>query len=836
METKQSKCSSFQGITGIIILMSGLITHQILAKAVSGNQSGVWSRSNSPYVVQGNIVIPKGETLTIEPGVIIKFAKFYRMTVEGTLIAQGNTADKIVITSVNDFEFSETSDTEPEKSSPGVDDWDMIEFINDTGQPPSNLEHCIIRYSANIIQCKNAAPILQRIIIVDCESNQLLINGKSRSITQGRENDILTSKSDYSITSEAESEKSVSIGEVFEVEEFTFGEIKVISAAKRYQSLIEAPAAISIITEEDIRQSGATNIPELLRMVPGLDIIGVSAANYCISARGFNCPTSNKMLVMIDGRVTYLNFVGITLWSTFPIALEEIKQIEVIRGPGSALYGANALSGVINIITKTPEEMKGNILTFKAGEQETYLGSVIHSGVEGKIAYRTSFGWDQCNQWENEVPFTDNLGKEIQRANISIDYHVGETGKFTAFSGYNVGAHEIVSESAGISDVPFIKFGTVGLRYDQPNLMFRVYGNLMRMGRKDVPDTTTMDQMDQNEGKINDDIYDIEFHHFIDFSTRNKILWGLNYRMSRCDAIMIGKHQQNIYAGFLQNEYRPFNNLALTVGVRYNQHPLTKGQFSPRGSVVFSPGKNHTLRLSYGTAFKNPHFGESFYFMVINLAPGVNYHLLGNKALKPTQIISYEIGYNLGLGRLRANLDLFFNQMKDFIDLKTIEYFPAGPPFYGAPKTDKVSNSGKAEAYGGEAGLNFYITNSLTALCNYSYQKITDKSNDPNFRVRTESFPVHKANLCIRWKVKSGLSANLLVHYVDKTQWKIIPSWNAGGVADAYSIVNMRIGYQLFDQKVELAVAAYNLLNNKHYEYPAIKLGRKIIGSFRYNL
>jgi len=814
-----------------LIWLTTIYTTQLFATDVSGEQSGKWNQDRSPYLIKDDIIIPSGETLIIEPGVIVKFANFNKIRVEGTLLAEGTSADQIVFTSDKDFEFSEAVQTEPEKTSPNFDDWDMIEFVDDSEQQPSKISHCIIRYCANIIQCKNAAPILQRIIIVDCERNQLLINGKFRSITQGRENDILISKSDYSITSEAESEKSVSIGEVFEAEEFTFGEIKVISAAKRYQALIEAPAAISIITNEDIRQSGAMNIPELLRTVPGLDIMGVSAANYCISARGFNRPTSSKMLVMIDGRVTYINFVGITLWSSFPIALEEIKQIEVIRGPGSALYGANALCGVINIITKTPEEMNGNILALSAGEQETYIGSVIHSGVKGKIAYRTSFGWDQCNQWENEVPFTDNLGKEIQRANITLDYRVGETAKITAFSGYNVGAHDIASESAGISDVPFIKFGTVGLRYDQPNLMFRVYGNLMRMGRKDAPDTTTMDQ---NEGKIKDDIYDIELHHFIDFSARNKILWGLNYRMSRCDAIMIGKHRQNIYAGFLQDEYRPFDNLALTVGVRYDQHPLTKGQFSPRGSMVFSPGKNHTLRLSYGTAFKNPNYTESFCFMVINLAPGINYQLLGNKALKPTQIISYEIGYNLGLGRLRANLDLFFNQMKDFIDFKTIEYFPAGPPFYGAPKTDKVLNSGKAEAYGGEAGLNFYITNSLTALCNYSYQKITDKSNDPHFRVRTESFPKHKANFGIRWKMKSGLLANLLVHYVDKTQWKMIPSWNAGGVAAAYSIVNARIGYQFFDRKAELAVAAYNLFNNKHYEYPAIKLGRKIIGSFHY--
>ncbi len=143
--------------------------------------------------------------------------------------------------------------------------------------------------------------------------------------------------------------------------------IEVVTASRRAQKISEAPNAISVITAEDIRRSGAVDLPDLFRMVPGVDVVNVHGSTYGVSARGLNERFSQRMLVMIDGRSIYTTFFGGVFWENDQIFLEDIKQIEVIRGPGATMWGANALNGVINIITKDPEEDQGFLVTGRAG-------------------------------------------------------------------------------------------------------------------------------------------------------------------------------------------------------------------------------------------------------------------------------------------------------------------------------------------------------------------------------------------------------------------------------------------------------------------------------------
>ena len=149
------------------IFLAGIFTNQISAKDISGTQSGKWTLINSPYIIQGDVTVPKDQYLTIEPGVVVKFAGYYRMTVRGLLIARGNSSNRIVFTSNKDFEFGETASIDSRDLTPQADDWNMIEFIHDSEQQPSEMSNCMIRYSNNIIQCNNAAPILRKIIIID---------------------------------------------------------------------------------------------------------------------------------------------------------------------------------------------------------------------------------------------------------------------------------------------------------------------------------------------------------------------------------------------------------------------------------------------------------------------------------------------------------------------------------------------------------------------------------------------------------------------------------------------------------------------------------------------
>jgi len=377
---KHSNCfwSGLRFILVFIIVM-GMFADRVMAKNVTGNQMGRWRLNESPYIITGNITIPLGETLIVEPGVIIKFAGFYRMKVQGTLIAKGTTKDKIIFTSSKDFEFGTTENADVAKLSPKTNDWDLIEFLGDNNKQSSELAFCIIRYSAGIIQVKNTSPTLKRIQIVDCHSNQVYVNGTMQAITQGREIDISTLHANLETASTSEDE----LYPFAETEEFTFGEIMVISAARREQKIGESPSTISVITAEDIANSGAKTLYELIQRVPGVNSLHL----------GFNKPAdirsstvdgrTNRILILVNGAPWNPPSTGSLDDLSQGFTLINVERIEIIRGPGSSLYGTNAFNGVINIITRKAGSIKGvhteaNYGSFNQTELKFTAGNTIN--------------------------------------------------------------------------------------------------------------------------------------------------------------------------------------------------------------------------------------------------------------------------------------------------------------------------------------------------------------------------------------------------------------------------------------------------------------------------
>ncbi|HBH80507.1 MAG TPA: TonB-dependent receptor, partial [Nitrospira sp.] len=167
-------------------------------------------------------------------------------------------------------------------------------------------------------------------------------------------------------------------------EEALYLKEETVSIASRYeQPISKAPSDVYVITDEDIRNSGATDIPTLLRQVPGFEVMQTSAVDFNVSVRGNNQLLAHKLLILVDGRSIYIDQSGQVLWKLLPVALTEIKRIEVLKGPASAVYGFNAFDGVVNIITKSPEEMKGTTLQVAGGELGTLLTTGVHAGMVG---------------------------------------------------------------------------------------------------------------------------------------------------------------------------------------------------------------------------------------------------------------------------------------------------------------------------------------------------------------------------------------------------------------------------------------------------------------------
>ena len=202
----------------------------------------------------------------------------------------------------------------------------------------------------------------------------------------------------------------------------------VVTAARHEQPISQAPSNIYVITDEDIRHSGATDIPTLLRRIPGIEVIQMTGADFNVSARGDNQLSANKMLVLVDGRSIYDDEQGTVLWKAIPVTLAEIKRIEVLKGPASALYGFNAFDGVVHIITKSPEEMRGATLQVGGGEFGTLTTAAIYAGAYDNLGYRLSFGWDQNNQWRDR----DALAFRAYKFNVHTQYALSDRSRLRA--------------------------------------------------------------------------------------------------------------------------------------------------------------------------------------------------------------------------------------------------------------------------------------------------------------------------------------------------------------------------------------------------------------------
>ncbi len=257
-------------------------------------------------------------------------------------------------------------------------------------------------------------------------------------------------------------------------EEALYVKEETVSIASRYeQPISQAPSNVYIITDEDIRQSGALDLPTILRRIPGMEVMQVTGADFNVSVRGNNQLIANKLLLMVDGRSIYVDVQGVNFWQAIPVTLPEIKRIEVLKGPASVLYGFNAFDGVINIMTKSPEEMKGATVQVGGGELDTLRSAGVYANRHQQFSYRLSYGHDQNQQWRNR----NAPALRDDKFNVHTEYALAGDSKLS-FSGGLVDVKAFdgtVGDVAMNSTVPAL--GYAHATYGQPNLFVRAFWN-----------------------------------------------------------------------------------------------------------------------------------------------------------------------------------------------------------------------------------------------------------------------------------------------------------------------------------------------------------------------
>lgn len=623
-------------------------------------------------------------------------------------------------------------------------------------------------------------------------------------------------------------------------EEVLYLKEETVSIASRYeQPISQAPSNVYVITDEDIRHSGATDLPTILRRVPGLEVMQVTGADFNVSMRGNNQLNANKLMVMVDGRSLYVDVQGSVFWKALPITLLEIKRIEVQKGPASVLYGFNAFDGVINIVTKSPEEMRGATGQFGGGAYGTIRSAAVYANSYKKLSFRLSYGHDQNQQWRNDsaLAYRDN------KFNIQTEYALGRESKLS-FSGGLVDVNRFdgfVTDAAVQTGVPGL--GYAQATYARPNVFVRAFWNGYHNDGLVITNPLLAqflrftDRSFGSDQRLRSNTYNIEAQRAIDVGATIRFTAGINYRHNTLSHNFVDRFRTEDRLGlYLQSEWKPSHMFQVIGGVRYDLDTFIHPTISPRGSFLFIPALNHTFRATVAIGYRPPTLFETNgdTFAVITLPsslpspPLINVKGSGN--LAPETIVSYDVEYQGWYlqHRLRVRTAVFFNHISDLITTT----IPA--PVQG----------GVADIYGGEAGMEFLATKWLSGFGNFAYQEIGQTLTGASQR----GGPRLKYNAGLRAQWESGLSGEIAYHYVGAATYPISSAFSmfsALGVVppdphvESYHLLNLRGAYRFWHdttvhghrREAEVAVSVFNALNDQHREHPlGDLLGTRVMG------
>ena len=511
-----------------------------------------------------------------------------------------------------------------------------------------------------------------------------------------------------------------------------YEETVVVSASRNEEKLINAPATMTVIGPQTIQSAPTQNFAELLRTVPGLNITQVSARDINVTSRGATGTLATGQLALLDGRSLYQDFFGFVMWDFLPVNLNEIKQVEVIRGPASAVWGANALNGVVNVITKSPREMQGTSAILGVGgfDRQTdatgasqgsgtmfYISGTHAQAVNDRVAFKISAGGytqdpysrptgaipcdrpEQCVVPRNAYPNFSNQGTAQPKFDARVDYDYVD-GKKLTFSGGAAGTDGIMHTGIGPFD---IDRGTV-MGYGKVNFTNKGFraGFFTNMMNGDAANLLSVDPSGRPIGfSFVTKTYDFEASNVQAIRNKHVVTYGGNLRFNRFDlSIAPGAENRTEGGAYVQDEIFLSNPFRLVAGARVDRFDyLDDFVFSPRLAFIVKPEENHTVRLSYNRAYRSPSVINNFLDITISeplnlglfspLLAGRTYlipiHATGNTELTETFVDAYELGYSgvVANGRAILSAAFYVNKTQDdifFTEQTALRWTAANPP------------------------------------------------------------------------------------------------------------------------------------------------------------
>ena len=671
----------------------------------------------------------------------------------------------------------------------------------------------------------------------------------------------------------------------------SFEEQIVVTASRTDQQLVNAPASVTVITNATIQNTPATNVGDLLRAVPGINISQLTARDVNITTRGATSTLATSQLALVDGRSVYLDFFGMVMWDLVPTNPSEIKQIEVIRGPASAVWGANAMTGVVNVITLSPRELaatgRGESLTIGAGFFDRdatgvdngtgglfYVNGTHAQAVNDKWAYKLSAGYFSQdplprptgtipNSFNTPYPPYTNKGTAQPKFDARVDYALDNSATLV-FSGGVAGTEGMIHSGIGPFDVDSGSTLTYfSGRYQKGGRRIAFFTNILN---GDATNLLSRDLSGQFLPLIFDTkTFDIEASDLRTVGSRHILTYGGNYRHNSFDiSIAPNGDNRNEGGAYAQDEIFLSDRFRWVIGGRVDKFSsIDNAVFSPRTTFMYKPSLNQTFRVSFNRAFRAPSFiNNNLDVVLLNqanlsaISPALSafvfpFRAVGNPDLKQESMTAYEIGYTGVLNR-RATVTaavywnttddaIFFTQAGRYTATNPPVTWPPQIPTFvlnlipppGLPSLFTYQNLGTVHDKGIELGVDAVVNRYLSVFTNYSYQA------DPD----VEGFDPSEINFPANNKFNIGFNGNyeryfgnLSVNYTDSAYWQDVLDQRYAGTTDAFTLVNMGLGVKWSQDRLVTSLKINNLLNSEvqqHIFGDIIK--RQVVGEVRYS-
>ncbi len=516
--------------------------------------------------------------------------------------------------------------------------------------------------------------------------------------------------------------------------------ITVYSASRRVERVVEAPAAVTVIAAEDIAAVGPSGqAPRIVESAPGVDYTNSGLYDTNFNARGFNSSLNRRILTLVDGRDPAIAFLGAQEWAALSFPLDEMAAVELIRGPGSALYGANAFSGVLNMTTKSPKASPGGRLLLSAGDLNTRRGDIRHAGALGaEWYYRVVGGYQQSDDFSRSrnatVEYTtpclttgqiNCLRREavplaldevnIRFAGLRFDKHFGNSDVLTTEGGYSTIEGPVFQTGIGRVQVTDVERPWARVNYNMPRWNIGAYWDARKAENQVAL---------ASNARLYEDSSNLhgELQTNWDFlKGRARFIGGVAYNSQDVDTanpqgvqtLMLAAKDERQQSAFGQMEFDLGKRFKLVGAARWDDSTLHEAQFSPKGAIVFTPTTNHTLRYGYNEAFQRPNYSELFLAAPagapVNLAGAAAANpaaaalapiltqlgfgampilARGNDALDVEKIKSHEVGYaGIYGGKLFVTVDLYKSHLSNFVTDLLPGVNTAAFPAYQVPST-----------------------------------------------------------------------------------------------------------------------------------------------------